>query len=163
MFWVNKAAGSPFVSQRTRKGIYRRSGLAISPEAHDIGAGCYFHSSEIAIGARTFINDFCYFENIAPVSIGDDVAIGMQTAIVTSTHELGVAGRRSGNWGVQPVTIEDGCWIGARALILPGVTIGRGSVIAAGAVVTCDCEPDRLYGGVPAQIVRDLERSASHG
>jgi maltose O-acetyltransferase len=156
-FWVNQVAASPYVSHRTRKRIYRRLGLEISPAAYDIGFGCYFHSSEVSIGARTFINDFCYFENIAPVVIGAGVMIGMQTAILTSTHELGGPESRGGQWGVKPVTIDDGCWIGARALVLPGVRIGRGAVVAAGAVVTSDCEPNRLYGGVPARVVRDLD------
>jgi maltose O-acetyltransferase len=154
--WTNYVAASPFVGHNTRKNLYRRLGLHVSEEAYDIGFGCYFHSSEMSIGARTFINDFCYFENVAPVVIGDDVAVGMQTSILTSTHELSRGTRRSGDWGVRPVTIEDGCWIGARALILPGVTIGRGAVVAAGAVVSDDCDPQRLYGGVPARIVRRL-------
>jgi len=156
-FWVNQIAASRYVSQATRKRIYGRLGLQISPAARAIGAGCFFHSSEISIGARTFINDFCYFENVAPIAIGDDVAIGMQTAIVTSTHELGNRSARSGRWGVLPVSIGDGCWIGARAMILPGVTIGEGTVVAAGAVVTSNCEPNHLYGGVPAQAVRKLD------
>jgi maltose O-acetyltransferase len=155
--WINGVAASRFVGNGTRKRIYRRLGLGISHHAHDIGAGCYFHSSEISIGDRTFINDFCYFENIAPIRIGNDVAIGMQTAIVTSTHELGSGSSRGGQWAVLPVTIQDGCWIGARALILPGVTVGAGTVIAAGAVVTSDCEPSHVYGGVPARAVRKLD------
>jgi maltose O-acetyltransferase len=156
-FWANQIAASPFVGHRTRKRIYRKLGLQISLDAYDIGFGCYFHSSEIAIGERTFINDFCYFENIAPVVIGNRVMIGMNTAMLTSTHELGGPESRGGSWGVKPVTVEDGCWIGARALVLPGVTIGHGSVIAAGAVVTSDCEPNRVYGGVPAREVRKLD------
>ena len=156
-FWVNHLAASRFVGHTTRKRVYRRLGLNISLDSYDIGAGCFFHSSEVSIGARTFINDFCYFEAIAPILIGDDVSIGMQTAIVTSTHELGSPGHRGGQWGVLPVTIEDGCWIGARALILPGVTVGTGAVIGAGAVVTSDCEPNQLYGGVPARPVRKLD------
>ena len=156
-FWANTVSASRLVTPATRKRIYRWLGLDISPQANDIGAGCYFHSFNIAIGARTFINDYCYFENVERVIIGDDVALGMQVAIVTSTHELGAVHRRSGPWKVEPVRIEDGCWIGARALILPGVTIGRGAVVAAGAVVASDCEPNRVYGGVPARVVRDLE------
>jgi len=145
------------VDHVNRKRLYRRLGLRISAQAHDIGFGCYFHSSEVWVGARTFINDFCYFENIAPVTIGEDVAIGMQTSILTSTHEMSVSSGRSGDWGVLPVTIEDGCWIGARALILPGVTVHRGVVVAAGSVVTGDCEANHLYGGVPARVVRRLD------
>jgi maltose O-acetyltransferase len=56
-----------------------------------------------------------------------------------------------------PVTIEDGCWIGANATVLPGVRIAGGTVIAAGAVVTRDCEPNSLYAGVPATRIKALD------
>lgn len=156
-FWANDVAGSRLVSHATRKRIYRRLGLEISPDAHDIGAGCYFHSWNIAIGARTFINDFCCFENVERIALGNDVALGLQVTVITSTHELGTDARRAGPWRIEPVTIHDGCWIGARATILPGVTIGAGTIVAAGAVVTSDCEPNHLYAGVPARIVRKLD------
>ncbi|MBV4357845.1 hypothetical protein KTO63_11845 [Parasegetibacter sp. MAH-26] len=55
-----------------------------------------------------------------------------------------------------PITIEDGAWIGSRVTILPGVTIGEKSIIAAGAVVTKDVEPYTLVGGVPAKIIKHL-------
>src|SRR5947209_1722862 len=107
-FWANDVAASRFVSHAARKRIYRRLGLQISPRAHDIGARCYFHSSNIAIGARSFINDFCCFENVERIVLGDDVAVGIQVTIITSTHELGDSTRRSGAWQIAPVTVHDG-------------------------------------------------------
>lgn len=98
---INDVAASQFVGHRTRTRIYRRLGLGKSHSAHGIGAGCYFHSCEISICDRTFINDFCCFESIAPSQIGNNVAIGMQTAVATSTHEPGSASSR-GAWGVLP-------------------------------------------------------------
>jgi maltose O-acetyltransferase len=109
------------------------------------------------IGERTIINDFCYFENVARVTLGRGVGIGAQVSIITSNHDIGPSTQRNGRWYHLPVNIEDGCWIGARALILPGVTVGRGSIVAAGAVVTSDCEPNCIYGGVPARILRRLD------
>lgn len=53
--------------------------------------------------------------------------------------------------------MEDGCWLGGNVTVLPGVTIGRGCVIAAGAVVTKSCDPNGLYAGVPARRIRDLD------
>lgn len=57
----------------------------------------------------------------------------------------------------KPITVGKGCWIGANAIILPGVTIGDGCIIGAGAVVNKDCAPNGLYVGVPTKRVRDLE------
>jgi maltose O-acetyltransferase len=156
-FWVNTVAASPYVSQSARKSIYRRLGLTISPESWNIGSRCYFHSSDMVIGERTIINDFCYFENVARITLGDGVGIGALSAIITSNHDIGPSAQRNGRWFYEPVTIEDGCWIGARSLIFPGVTVGRGVIVAAGAVVTRDCEPDSVYGGVPAKLIRRLE------
>lgn len=56
-----------------------------------------------------------------------------------------------------PIAVGDGVWIGARSVILPGATIGDGAVIAAGAVVTGNVEPNALYGGVPAKRIKDLQ------
>lgn len=157
-FWVNTVAASPYTGRETRKRIYRSMGMEIDPEAYGIGPGCYFHSADVAIGAQTMINDRCWFENTGRLTIGSGVAIAPHVVIVTSTHRIGPrAARASGGWEYRPVTIGDGCWIGARALIQPGVTVAPGCIIAAGAVVTADTEPDRLYGGVPARPLRHLD------
>ena len=60
---------------------------------------------------------------------------------------------QQGNQKEQPVTIMDDVWIGARAIILPGVTIGQGAIVAAGAVVTKDVPPFAIVGGVPARLI----------
>jgi acetyltransferase-like isoleucine patch superfamily enzyme len=75
---------------------------------------------------------------------------------VTSTHEPGDHFNRRGAYTTEPVTIGAGCWIGSRALILPGVNIADGCTIGAGSVVTRDCEADGFYAGVPARRVKDL-------
>ncbi len=155
-FWVNGIAASPYVRSERRKDIYRRMGMDVSPESWNFGSRCYFHSSDISIGSRTLVNDFVYVENVAPVTIGSGVAIAAHAAIITSKHVMGLSTQRAGGWGYLPVTIEDGCWIGVRAVIMPGVTVGRGTVIGAGAVVVKDCEPNCVYAGVPARILRRL-------
>jgi maltose O-acetyltransferase len=156
--WVNTVAASPYLSYDARKRLYRSMGITISPESYEIGAHCYIHSAELTVGARTRINDRCWFENTAQVRIGEGVAIGAHVVIITSTHDLGPrSARASGGWRYLPVTVEDGCWIGARSTILGGVTIGAGSIIAAGAVVASDTDPDCLYGGVPARKIKALD------
>lgn len=89
-------------------------------------------------------------------TIGKGVSIGPNAMVLTQTHELGWKARRAGKAVRRPVTIGDGCWIGAGAIILPGVTVNRGSIVAAGAVVTKDVPPHTLVAGVPARPVRTL-------
>jgi maltose O-acetyltransferase len=115
---------------------------------------CYFGSSNVSIGTGSYVNAGCWFEGAGPIEIGDNCLFGPQVLVLTSSHAVGSDGeiaRRSEFLGVQ---IEDGSWLCARAMILPGVTIGAGAIVAAGAVVTADCEPGGLYGGVPARRLR---------
>jgi maltose O-acetyltransferase len=159
-FWVNTVAASPYMSQKGRKRIYRAMGMDISPDAFEIGSGCYFHSADVRIGPGSRINDRCWFENTGRLTIGAGVAVAPHVRVVTSTHRIGPSlSRGSGGWVFHPVTLDDGCWIGAGALIQPGVTIGRGCIVAPGAVVAVDTEPDWLYGGVPARKLRQLDES----
>ena len=92
-----------------------------------------------------------------PIEVGERCSFGMRVTLVTSTHALGTASQRAGDLTAKPIRIGSGTWIGATATILPGVTIGDGCVIAAGAVVTRDCEAGWLYGGVPAVKIKHLD------
>ena len=151
---VNTIAASAFVTQEVRARIYRRAGMDLHTE--DIRAGCWFFSPDISIGADTMVNAGCYFENREPVAIGARCSLAMEVMIATSTHEPGGPAQRAGAYAGKPVEIGDGCWLGARSVVLPGVTIGAGCIVAAGAVVTGDCAPHGLYAGVPARRMRDL-------
>lgn len=123
-----------------------------------INPGCFVGSWRgLSIGERSFVNYGCSFDLGASTSIGSDVAIGYEAMFVTCSHEVGSSSRRAGPPTVAPIVVEDGCWIGARVVVMPGVTIGRGTVVAAGAVVTSDCLPHSLYAGVPAVRKRALE------
>lgn len=154
-FYVNSVAASSLVSNSARRQIYRRFGLDI--QTRSIFSGCYFHTADIHIGPEAILNHGVHIENTGRVEIGARTGLGVQTTIVTSNHELGTSDMRHGRWFREPVTIGTGCWIGARALILPGVSIGDGCLIAAGAVVRGVCEPNGVYVGVPARRIRDLE------
>lgn len=94
----------------------------------------------------------------ALVKIGDGTLIAPDVTICTGTHNVTLARRveQRGTSFAKPIIIEADCWIGTRATILPGVRIGRGSTIAAGAVVAKDVEPDSLVGGVPAKLIKKL-------
>jgi maltose O-acetyltransferase len=153
-FYVNVVGASVLLTGETRRRLYRWAG--IQAETAAIGPACYFHTHAIRIGPRTLINHGCHFENLAPVEIGADCALGMRVMAVTSTHQVGGADQRAGEWGVRPVRVEDGCWIGAGVILLPGSVVGAGCVVAAGAVVRGSCQPNGLYGGVPARRLEDL-------
>lgn len=152
---VNGLAASPLVPKRVRSWCYRSYGMTLRTKA--IEPGAFFTGNRIEIGRGTYVNANCFFESTsAPIVIGDDCALGMGVMIVTSAHEIGAPEHRAGPLERLPVTIERGAWLGARVTVLPGVTIGTGCVIAAGATVTRDSEPHGLYGGVPAVRIRDL-------
>ena len=98
----------------------------------------------------------------AQLTIGKKVLFGPNPTIITGDHRIDIVGKYMIDVGVEeklpendlPVVIEDECWIGANVTILKGVTIGRGSVVAAGAVVTKSCEPYSIIGGVPAKLIK---------
>lgn len=118
----------------------------------------FFRGSEmvgpISIGDRVFINRDAYIR--PKTTIGDNVAIGPFVKLITDTHEIGPAHKRAGKSRFDPIVIGDGSWIGAAVTVLAGVTIGKGCIVAAGAVVTRDVPDNTMVGGVPAQHIRDL-------
>lgn len=142
------------------KGVYLR------PMSSDIKG-----LENLSIGDGTSIpKGSVFYCTDAPLTIGRKVVFGPKPTIITGDHAIDVIGRhiidvsaddkkdRVERLGVSaydlPVTIEDGCWIGANVTILKGVTIGKGSVVAAGAVVTKSCAPYSIIGGIPAKLIK---------
>jgi maltose O-acetyltransferase len=153
---VNRLAGSFCTPRIVRYLIYRLAGLDV--QTPSLMPGLYFHSRRVSLGRGTFVNLGCrFYGSKAPIQVGDNVQVGMNVTFVSDSHELGPPQRRAGELVSLPVRVGNGCWIGANALILPGVDIGSGCVIAAGAVVTKSCQPNGVYAGVPARRVKDLE------
>lgn len=107
------------------------------------------------IGQRVFINSGCHFQDQGGIVIEDDVLIGHNVVIATLNHAFEPAKRA--NMIPAPVRIGKQVWIGANATICPGVQIGQGAIVAAGAVVTKDVPPFTLVGGVPAKIIKTLK------
>lgn len=95
---------------------------------------------------------------IGPVEIGSHVNLAQGITVTALNHNFNDTNKRIDEQGVStnPVTIEDDVWIGANAVILPGVTIGNHSVVAAGAVVTKDVPPHSLVAGVPAKVIKQI-------
>jgi acetyltransferase-like isoleucine patch superfamily enzyme len=106
----------------------------------------------ISIGDRVFVNSGSIIFSVLEVTIGDDVAIANEAYLMDSDSH-GVEGRPVKE---APVRIGSGTWVGARAIILPGVTIGTRCLIAAGSVVSRDVPDDTLVAGNPARVVREL-------
>lgn len=109
----------------------------------------------LEIGDNTFINAGVGIAACQRVTIGDDVKIGPRTSILDSTyHQLDINDEEDLR---KPITIQNNVWIGTRCTILPGVTIGENSVVAAGSLVNRDVPKNVLVAGVPAKIIRQLE------
>lgn len=144
---------SPLLPLAVRRALLRLSGVKIGAMVYGLER-CYFDSPHVSIGDGSFVNAGCWFEGSGLIMVGRDCLLGPQVLILTSTHPLGPGGEISRRSARREVSIGDGCWLGARAVILPGVTVGDGVVIAAGAVVADDCAPGGMYGGVPAVRLR---------
>ncbi|PTT02660.1 acyltransferase [Pedobacter sp. HMWF019] len=153
--WV---AGFP--SQRIRNFYYRKI-------MHlDLGTGCsvFMHCSfdcarNLSIGANSVINQKCRLDNRGRISIGENVSISQEVLILTADHDTEAADFKGRE---KPVRIEDFVWIGTRAIILPGVTIGYGALIAAGAVVNKDVAPYSIVGGVPAKLLKTRRKDLNY-
>ena len=136
-----------------RRALLRLAGLRIGAKVTGL-KHCGFQSNQVSIGDGSFVNAGCQFEGFGRIDIGRDVFLGPQVMILTSTHEVDKEGQVARMPASRPVRVGDRCWLGARVMVLPGVTIGEGTIIGAGAVVTRDCKPGAVYVGVPARQLR---------
>lgn len=119
--------------------------------ATHMGLRLYTHG-HIAIGDHCVIDRDCVLDGRGDISIGNNVNISPEVMILTAYHDPDAEDFA----GVEkPVVIEDYAWIATRALVLPGVKVGYGAVVAAGAVVTKDVPPRAIVGGNPARMIRD--------
>lgn len=117
-----------------------------------------FHSDfgrHIFIGERVFINQDCLFTDMGGIYLADDVLIGPKVSLITVNHLEDPRVRRQ----VQPqaIHVEQGAWIGAGAIVLPGVTIGAHAIVGAGSVVTKDVPADMVAVGNPARVIRKIK------
>jgi acetyltransferase-like isoleucine patch superfamily enzyme len=115
------------------------------------------------LGESSTINRGCRLDNRGGITIGENVSISEDVIILTGDHDsssFDFAGR------ARPVTIEKYVWIGTRAMVLPGVTIGEGAIVAAGSVVTKNVPSYTIVAGVPARSIgvrrKDLKYSTAY-
>lgn len=108
----------------------------------------------IHLGKNVFINADCKFQDQGGITIGDNVLIGHSVVLATLNHDENPEKRA--NLCPSPIVIGDNVWIGSNATLLPGVTVGDGAIIAAGAVVTRDVDECSVVAGVPAKFIRKV-------
>ncbi|MFR7589984.1 MAG: sugar O-acetyltransferase [Longibaculum sp.] len=111
----------------------------------------------IHLGENVFINTTCYFMDCASITLGDYVFVGPSCGLYTASHPFDKERRNAGLENAKPIVIESYVWLGANVTVLPGVTIGEGSVIAAGSVVSKDIPPYVIAGGVPCRVMKKIE------
>lgn len=142
-----------------RKLAYRLAGVKIGKNSFiHMGARLYLPIN-ITIGDGTIIGDHCFLDGRAKLTVGDNVDIASQVLIYNSEHDIHSEGFDPIE---EPVEIGDYAFIGPRAIILPGVKIGKGAVVAAGAVVTEDVKPYEIVGGVPGKVIGERKNKNPH-
>ena len=148
------------------EGVVFEAGILIfHPENIEIGHHVYighntilkgYHNNKMIIGDGTWIGQQCFFHSAGNIVIGKNVGIGPSVKIITSFHRE--EGRDKPILHSQlefaPVTIHDDCDIGVGTIILPGVTVGCGVQIGAGAVVNKNLPPYAVAAGIPARVIR---------
>lgn len=147
--WVSHIPSHVF-----RKFIYRLAGVKIGKGSVIHMWANFFDPTGISIGEDTIIGDHAFLDGRDKLVIGNHVDIASFVMIYNSEHDLESEDFKA---RVEPVSIEDYVFIGPRAIILPGVKIGKGAVVAAGAVVVKDVPEFTVVGGVPAKVIGERQ------
>jgi acetyltransferase-like isoleucine patch superfamily enzyme len=146
--------------------INERSKRVIPFRDHDakrVGEGCYYldhivwlNGDRIEMGDGIGFNYGCYVNGYGGLTIGDEAMFGPYSMVHTANHRYDDRSRpvTEQGWIEEPVDVGPRVWIGMAACVLPGVQIGEGAIVGAGAVVTDDVEPYVVVGGVPAKPIK---------
>jgi maltose O-acetyltransferase len=120
----------------------------------------HFHCDygyNVSFGCGSYANVSCVFLDVVPIRIGDRVLLGPAVQLYAATHPVSPEERATGRELGRPIVVEDDVWIGGASIICPGVTIGRGSVIGAGSVVTRDVPARVVAAGNPCRVLRAVD------
>ena len=139
--------------------LLRLTGMNIATSARIVSTVKFISNKNIVIGSESFVgHDVSFIAGAATISIGANVDIAPQVLFVTGSHQVDAVSLRSAGKGIsENIQVMNGAWIGARSLILGGVTIGEKSVIAAGSVVISDVPSRCVYAGVPAKFLKTID------
>ncbi len=167
--WCARYNAVPYARRCERRAmlaeLFASVGSNVSVGDHfTCGFGC-----NISIGNNVSVNLNCTFIDCNRITIGNNVLIAPHVHLNTASHPVELADRLTPDWKpesgayfcrtyARPITIEDGCWIGAGVIILGGVTIGHGSVIGAGSVVTKSIPPNSVAAGNPCRVIRRINQ-----
>jgi len=138
----------PFHS--VRNFLYRAFGINIGKGSTIHMFANFYQPKNVSIGEDTIVGNNAFLDGRATLTIGNHVDIASEVIIYNSEHDLASAGFEARE---EPVAIGDYVFIGPRAIILPGVKIGKGAAVAAAAVVTKDVPDFAIVGGVPARVI----------
>lgn len=141
-----------------RRLCWRSVGIKMGRGVSYCGRGWIYGRGILEIGNLTWLSPGVVFYTNTKVSIkiGSDCDIGPGVEFITGSHLIGNGGRRAGIGTATQIIVGNGCWVGAKSIILGGVVIGDGSIVAAGSVVTKSIPANSLVAGVPAEIKRNL-------
>ncbi|MBI4091606.1 MAG: acyltransferase [Candidatus Levybacteria bacterium] len=137
-------------SHYIRRFFYRIQGMKIGRGSTLHMGAVFYDASKISIGQDTIIGEDAVLDGRDKLVIGDHVDIASEVMIYNAEHDINDESFKA---ATAPVKIGDYVFIGPRAIILPGVKIGRGAVVGAGAVVTRDVGEFEIVGGVPAKVI----------
>ena len=134
-----------------RMAAYRRLGVRIGVDSTILMSTEMHRSEDLIIGRNTIINQHCFLDGRGGLRIGNNVNVSSHVLLVAGTHDVQDGTNFSAV--VKPIVIDDYVWLCTKAMILPGVTVGYGAVVAAGAVVTRDVEAFAIVAGTPARKI----------
>ena len=154
---------------RTKPYQYLKRARLLKKMFAEIGDMCYiepplrtnFGGRHIHFGDGVYCNFGCTFVDDTHIYVGDHVMFGPNVVVATAAHPIAPALREKGLQYNKPVHIGNNCWIGAGAIILPGVTIGENTVIGAGSVVTKDIPSNVVAVGNPCKVVKEIDSELS--
>ncbi len=146
-------------SHHIRRLFYRAAGVKIGKGSTIHTRAIFYDPRNIRIGKDTIIGEGVVLDGRDNLLIGDHVAFATEVMIYNAQHDIASDDFHA---TVAPVEIGDYVFIGPRAIILPGVKIGNGAVVAAGAVVTKDVEAYSIVGGVPARVIGERRKDLNY-
>lgn len=148
-----------FPSHHVRRFFYRLAGMKIGSGSTLHTHARFYNPSNIIIGRDTIIGEGVVLDGRASIHIGDHVDFASEVMVYNSQHDTESDDFHATS---EPVVIENYVFVGPRSIILPGVTIGKGAVVAAGAVVTKDVNAFEIVGGVPAKVIGERKNKDLH-
>lgn len=146
-------------SHTIRRFFYRLGGIKIGSGSTIHMGARFYNPHHISIGSDSIIGEGVVLDGRQALHIGNHVDFASEVMVYNCQHDIHSEQFEA---VAKPVTIEDYVFIGPRVIILPGVTIGRGAAVAAGAVVTRNVEPFKVVGGIPAQVIGERTQKEFH-